>query len=213
MKNITYISTRHKEIGKCNSNELCQLIYKLNPEVIFLEAFENTYSNYAQFAFKNYGVYHEKLEIQAIQKYNHRRAFEYIPVLNNELLDDFDKKYDFMCENIEFQKMIDLYNFHIEHYGFKFLNSKQCIELHEKMRSFENQILKGSDLSYRADEAIDIYENEMLGNIYKYCENNQFNKAIFMCGSGHRKAIIEKTSNQTLNDRFNVKWDILESFD
>ncbi|REC40905.1 MULTISPECIES: hypothetical protein [Chryseobacterium] len=78
------------------------------------------------------------------------------------------------------------------------------------MRNFENQILKGNDLGIKAEEEIDIYENEMLENIYRYCESNQFDRAIFMCGAGHRKSIIEKTSNHTLNDRINVKWEVLE---
>jgi hypothetical protein len=46
MHNITFISTIHKEIGKCNAEELYKIIKKLNPEVIFLEAVDETYSNY-----------------------------------------------------------------------------------------------------------------------------------------------------------------------
>jgi len=40
MPNITLISTVHKEIGKCNADELCEIIEKISPEVIFLEALE-----------------------------------------------------------------------------------------------------------------------------------------------------------------------------
>ena len=37
MYNITLISTRHDEVGKCNSNELYKIIESINPELIFEE--------------------------------------------------------------------------------------------------------------------------------------------------------------------------------
>ena len=37
MHNITVISTNHKEIGKCNSEELYKIVESINPEVIFEE--------------------------------------------------------------------------------------------------------------------------------------------------------------------------------
>jgi len=43
---ITLISTVHKEIGKCISFELSKIIESIKPDVIFLEAFENSYTNY-----------------------------------------------------------------------------------------------------------------------------------------------------------------------
>jgi hypothetical protein len=48
MKKITHISTRHEELGNCNSDELCKIISMINPEVIFLESLNNTYSAYSQ---------------------------------------------------------------------------------------------------------------------------------------------------------------------
>jgi hypothetical protein len=46
MPNITFISTIHEEIGKCNAEELYKIIEKLSPGVIFLEAVDETYSDY-----------------------------------------------------------------------------------------------------------------------------------------------------------------------
>lgn len=108
------------------------------------------------------------------------------------MLKAFDEKYAIVCRNVEFQKILDLYNLEVENGGFKFLNSENCIQLHENMRKFENKILNNYELGLNAHTAIDIYENEMLSNIYQYCKNNHFNDAIFICGSAHRKSIMKR---------------------
>jgi pheromone shutdown protein TraB len=72
---ITLISTVHKEIGQCNSNELYKIIESIKPDVIFLEAFENSYSKYQQMLFTQFEVYHERLEIKAIKAYSQNNTF------------------------------------------------------------------------------------------------------------------------------------------
>ena len=52
MHNITFVSTVHKEIGKCNADELCNILVKVSPDVIFLEALEDTYSKYQQIIYQ-----------------------------------------------------------------------------------------------------------------------------------------------------------------
>ena len=95
MHNITFISTVHGEIGKCNADELHKIIEKISPEVVFLEALEDTYSEYEKILFSSFGVFHKKLEIRAIQKYGCNPPFKYIPVLDNGLSDSFEKKIRF----------------------------------------------------------------------------------------------------------------------
>ena len=79
---ITLISTVHKEIGKCNSEELSKIIESLNPVVIFLEANENSYSKYHDLLLSQFGVYQERLEIKALQIYSQNHTFKYVPVLD-----------------------------------------------------------------------------------------------------------------------------------
>lgn len=210
MKKITFISTRHQEHGNCNADSLCQILSNINPDVVFLEAFENTYSNYHQMNYKNFGVYNKKLEIKALQKYGELRKFEYIPVLNSPMSNHFDNKNAVVCNYFEFQNLLDNYNAYVNKYGFEFLNSKHSIHFHDKMHNLENKIFINSELGTKAYETINTYENEMLTNIYQYCENNNFTHAVFMCGAGHRKSIIEKVTNNHLNTKFNVQWNILE---
>jgi hypothetical protein len=64
MHNITLISTVHKECGNCNSNELLKIIENICPDVIFLEALEENYSQYDHMKFSQFGVYKERLELK-----------------------------------------------------------------------------------------------------------------------------------------------------
>jgi hypothetical protein len=208
MHNIIFISTIHKEIGKCNADELCKIFETLKPEVIFLEAVDETYSAYENYLFSTYGVYHKKLELSAIQKYNHTHSFDYVPVCENYLSEAFHKKSKIVSENRDLQKLIDNSISLAEAYGFNFLNSIESINLQEEMRMLESQILRGSDLDRIVKEDIDAYENPMIQNIYLYCKNHQFNTAIFMCGAAHRKSIIEKFQKVNAQEHLKLNWTV-----
>jgi len=206
MHKITFISTIHNEIGNCNADELFNIIGKLNPEVIFLEALDETYTNYQKKMFSSFGIYHNKLEIKAIQKYSCKTSFNYIPVLNKALSNAFEIKYNSVIENVELQRLLDKFNSLASKHGFRFLNSGESIILQEEMRLFENSLLKDSDLHKAVSEDIDAYENSMIKNIYSYCRNNQFDKAIFMCGVAHRKSIIEKVREINTQEEMSLNW-------
>ena len=121
------------------------------------------------------------------------------------------KKYGSVCENIEFQKLLDNFNSLASEHGFQFLNSAQSIRLQEEMRMFENHLLTDSELNKTAIEDIDAYENSMIRNIYSYCRNSQFDTAIFMCGVAHRKSIIEKVEKFNTQEEMSLNWVIFES--
>jgi hypothetical protein len=211
MHNITFISTIHEEIGKCNAVELYKIIEKINPQVIFLEAVDQTYSEYEKNLFFEYAQYHKKLEISAIQKYNSNTTFEYVPVCENGLSDAYRRKNKIVRENRERQEMIKNFQYFAAKYGFKFLNSLESINLLEEIRMLESRVLNDSDLDNIVKADIDAYENPMIRNIYSYCNNNQFSSAIFMCGAAHRKSIIEKIQKSKTEEQVNLTWTIFES--
>lgn len=211
MHKITLISTMHEEIGKCNADELCDILERLNPEVIFLEALEETYSNYDKMVSSSFGVYHKKLEIKAIQKYCENNSCKYIPVLDNGLADSFERKYKIVCQNREMQEL--LYNFYslVSEHGFKFLNSVESVKHQEQMRLLEKQFLINSELELSFNIDIDEYENSMMRNIYSYCKDNRFTSAIFLCGVAHRKSIIEKIVKFNTLENVNINWVVYEN--
>jgi len=208
MSNITLISTIHKESGKCNSNELYKIIENICPDVIFLEALESSYTEYDSYLLSSFGVYSKRLELNAIQKYSHNHTFEYIPVLDDGLSDEFDKKVKIVCEHNEYQKLIDRGVSLEMEYGFQYLNSEKSVELQEELRELGKHILNNNELCQKADESIDTYENSMIRNIYSYCKENSFNTAIFMCGAAHRKSIMQKIREYEKVSEIKLNWTI-----
>ena len=203
---LTLISTVHKEIGQCNSNELYKIIESIKPDVIFLEAFENSYSKYQQMLFTQFEVYHERLEIKAIKAYSQNNTFEYVPVLDINLSDEFEEKITIVSENTDYQKILDNYTSLETDFGFQFLNSEKQIALQDEMRDLENRIIENKVLQQKSNESIDAYEHSMISNIYSFCKQNSFNKAIIMCGAGHRKTIIQKIVEYEIKETIKLNW-------
>lgn len=206
MYNITLLSTVHKEIGKCNSEELYKILQSISPDVIFLEAFENSYSQYHQMLFSQFGVYQERLEIKAIQAYSQNHAFEYVPVLDIGLSDEFETKLEIVSQNIDYQRLLDNYISVEKENGFQFLNSEEQIAYQELMRELENRIIDNTIMHQKADESMDAYEHSMLRNVYTFCQDNSFKSAIFMCGAGHRKTITQKIKEYELKENMKLNW-------
>jgi hypothetical protein len=78
MKNITSVCTTHRELGKCNSNELYKIIKIITPEVIFDEI---PYSRYnAHFVEQSVST----LETESIKMYLKKHNVKIIPVDNYE---------------------------------------------------------------------------------------------------------------------------------
>ena len=208
MQSITFISTVHNKIGKCSANELCEILIKITPEVVFLEALEDTYSKYQQHTFSNFGVFHEKLEIRALQKYSGISQFEYVPVLGQGLTDSFEEKFNLVCQNIHFRKMLDNFNSLASMKGFDFLNSEESIKLYEEMRIYGDSIIMDNELIQTFKNDIDKYENSMISNIYSFGMKTKFKNAVFMCGVAHRQSIIDKIETYRSKTSLDLNWKI-----
>ncbi|MCA6423542.1 MAG: hypothetical protein IM572_10520 [Chitinophagaceae bacterium] len=206
MSEITLISKVHKEIGKCNSEELNKILQSINPDVIFLEEIENNYSIYNQMQFSQFGVYHERLEIKAIQTYSQNHSFEYVPVLDVGLSDEFEKFITIVSQNMGYQRLLEKYNSLEKIGGFKFLNSEINIVLQEEMRELGNCIIDNEIFHKKVIASIDEYENSMLRNIYSFCNKKSFTRAIFMCGAAHRKTIVEKIIEYEMKENIKLNW-------
>ncbi len=74
------------------------------------------------------------------------------------------------------------------------------------MRELEKKIINNEVLRKKVDANIDEYEYSMLRNIYAFCKENQFSTAIFMCGSAHRKSIIEKIGEFEEKSEIQLNW-------
>jgi len=124
LNNITIIFTKHREHGRCNTNELYKIFEKIKPEVIFEEISPSKYNEY--YKENNLSI----LETNTIKKYKQKYELNNIPV---------DKDYDMKEVKEQFNNFSFLndkfFNNSIEYcnlwnnildmtflYGFEYLN-------------------------------------------------------------------------------------------
>jgi len=213
MYNITIFFTTHSEIGKCKSVELYKIIESINPDVIFEEMSPDLFDWF----YKENQLSDEPLEVKSIKKYLQNHNIKHIPVditvsqdLSNRDIDymfDTFKQYD-VYKNIE-----DEQNRMIERDGFAFLNSKKCTELFEKKKNTEKSLMEfmiNKNFLFRIHklfhEEHDNRENEIIRNIYNYSKENQYNQALLLIGSGHRKSIVEKIKKHKRRGNVKLNW-------
>jgi hypothetical protein len=211
MHNITIICTVHSEIGKCNSRELDNIIEECKPEIIFEELSLAAYN-------QCYGIQNRiTLETSAIKIYLQNHTVEHIPVVGSELNKDLNSKLEVMIKYEEYRDLMDILISLEEKYGFQFLNSDQCDELHEKIITFEKLILKDngdivlSRLIQLGNETIDNYENEIINNIYQYSSENKYNRALMFIGAAHRKSIRQKIQEYERADKLKLNWTLYKT--
>jgi hypothetical protein len=215
MFNITFLSTRHGESGKCNSLELYNIILQLNPEVIFDEIPPSLFE-------EHYYTRKDKLETNAIKMYSSDHNIKHIPVDLDIIMPQpfWDRnKYLFgkiEKNNSEFCKYCDYDSQYARYYGFNYLNSKYNIEINKNKDNEMEKTLKILDKKdlYEAYEAwIDINEkreNEWIINIYKYCKENIFEKGLFFSGGAHRESVITKIKKYKETEEINIKWNYID---
>lgn len=213
---ITLIGTRHKELGKCNSKELYQILKSLRPDVIFEEMPPKDFDDY-------YGSKkRSKLESIAIFQYKQEKEALQIPIdLNDiceeEYLDAYDDIFKTVCGlknqyGVDFRGLTKEVGEHTKQHGFSYLNSigytnawEQVIDIIENaIKSINNDDLFNSlELWNRVNTE---RENKMLEGIYNYCQHSRFENAVFLIGAYHRKSIIEKISKMEENRKVNLVW-------
>jgi len=206
MKRITLISTIHEGIGRCNSVELKEIISSVNPQRIFVEALDETYSSSQKILFKEFGIFHKKLEIKAIQLYDQYDSVSYVPILDEGLSASFDKKYDIVSRDLKWRKMLREFNTIAGNSGFKFLNSREAEDIQEQMRNREAEILNDPILSAQASNDIDKYEDNMLCKIYASCDDSNFQNAVFLSGVAHRSSLIKKINLLEKQNSTPISW-------
>ena len=213
---ITLISTRHENLGICNSDELYRIIENIKPEVIFEEMPPSNFDLYYNSKTRS------NLESDTINKYIQNYKIKHVPVdIDIIPSDGFFQDYKFMIERIEgladingfnFRQLMDNNKSYIKKYGFDYLNSTHSIKMNNKINeSIENGLKKLNNVKlFRIFKLWrDIHENRentMLDNIYTYSETNNFEKAIFTLGGAHRNSIIQKVSKYKSSKKVDVNW-------
>ncbi|MBK7132259.1 MAG: hypothetical protein IPH69_05355 [Bacteroidales bacterium] len=214
MHNITLIGTVHSESGKCNSDELYRIIETIGPEVIFEELSNDLYDRF----YNGNQLSDESLEIKCIKKYLLNHNIKHVPV-------DIDVSPNLSTKDIEymfntFKKYDDVYkkldneqNLLTEQDGFDYLNSNKCSELFEKKKTTENYLIEFginknlllhiNKLSHKNMITVRIRCFRIFITIAK---KNQYNQAVLLIGSAHRKSIMQKIFEHKTKEKLNLNW-------
>lgn len=215
MYNIILIGTAHIENGQCNSDELYKIIESINPNVIFEELSSNLFDIIYNANSLNLPP-DVVTEIKCIKKYVQNHNIKHFPVdidiryisdnEQNWMFDTFEK-YD------DYNKIDNEQSLLAAQYGFNFINSDKCLGLSEQKNIVikniieidinKNELSRVHQLFNKQDN---IRENAMLKNIYNYSKENQYNQAVFLLGSGHRKSIIQKIVEYEKLSNFKLNW-------
>jgi hypothetical protein len=214
MYSVTLISTEHRENGKCNSIELHKIIESISPDVIFEE---ETNDDKFQKYYNEENSY-KSLEVQCIKKYLQNHDIKHIPVDigSNQFLTfrEWDYMFDTFNKYVVYKKIKKDHCELRDKEGFAYLNSKKCLELFDKMKATEKQLLEFSGINKY--ELLRIYglfqkehdcrENAMLLNIYNYSKENQYNQAVFLLGYAHRNSILQKILRYEAIENLKLNW-------
>jgi len=216
MYNITLISTRHDDIGECNSFALWQILEDLRPQVIFLELPSSYLS-------KSYIERTNKLEMNAVRPYIDAHKPIIVAVDINDipdkktLVDGYKRVIDELkklkgTNGFNFYNSVNTRERNAALYGFKYLNSEQGIA---HIEAVSEAMIKGLE-QINDDSLTDAHnawiehnnnrENEMLQNIYTYSKDYPYDRAVFLLGAAHRKTIIEKINSRVENDALKLNW-------
>lgn len=217
MHDITLNCTVHNEGGRCNPEELCEVIKQIKPDIIFEEL---SYSNFDEFYHRQ--TQRHTLETDAIKKYLSDYDIKHIPVdtysppkYYHEQLDRLYNKVvrsNMIPDCRRLQNMLDDNVALMGRGGLSYLNSALNNERMKAVSILTDQILEviANEELFRIreleKEVIEKREIEMLANIYAYSEKHAFNKALFLIGCGHRESIIKKIAKSHATQELNFTW-------
>ncbi len=217
MHNVIVIFTRHDSDGMCNSDELFKIIWSLQPDLIFEEIGHVVYDQ----------IYIQQnrttLESNAIKIYLLTKDVEHIPVDTYDRPDSYRSGWNHLAGVLEpYQNKSEPLNRAIKQLrsqsqagGFPFLNSNQHDAILNEIEKVEKSILveladdKLNQIAELINEVNSKRDEEMIDTIYKYAEQTEFQKAIFLIGAGHRRSIKKKLDKIEARYGVEIKWHFL----
>ncbi len=212
MYNVTLVCTHHTELGKCNPDELYNIIESIRPDVIFEELAQDLFG----IVYSQSENPKEPPEIKSVRKYINDHTTTHIPVdINDDTLSDreIDYMYDTLEKNDAYLKLEEVQRKLAIEQGYKFLNSKKSEELIEENKHFVKRLIESQTNNDELSRIYELFyekdnkrENQIIKNIYNYSEKNPYNQALLLLGSAHRKAISEKIKKYESESHVKLNW-------
>lgn len=206
--NIYLISTIHNEKGNCTSQSLFEILYKIKPDVVFCEASTKMYEEF------KIGLNQSTLELNSIKKLCEFHSFYFVPVdtyppLSANIRNQIEEIKKLLKKDKIFTNVWSKNEEHTNLLGFEYLNSDENNKLFDKILKRIIYIvprLGNSKYKITCKKWLNFHdnrENTMLENINSYIENNEFENAVFLCGSAHRKSFTNKIKEKK---NTHIKW-------
>jgi len=218
MTRLFLIGSRHEESGLTSVAALVGALEHLNPEVIFLERPVTLNEEQRTNGFKS------TLESSSVELYESYHEVQLVPVDLPTPDLDFFRNNGYLLSRIErasseYCRLIDWHAQYAGRYGFPYLNSRHCdklwndleVEIEATVLSLNEPTL--TDLLLKWNQLIEQRDIAMVSNIAEYCENNAFERGVFIVGASHRRSIKKKVLNLKCSDSSKVVWDFMEGVD
>lgn len=211
MKRITLVGTVHRQAGRCNEQELENILFEINPEVIFEEIrpadFKSFYGDDSKYT----------MEMRAIKKYLWSRKVHQEPVDSYEIPEGFaprvhalDKFVESRCG--EYRSLMDEIDDKMFSLGYAYLNGQEFyahIRKSERLY-FDTVHAYGNDLARTTlsewNDQLRMRDDSMLGSICQFCQKTNFTEAAFLIGAGHLPSIVEVIESRMKDLCDSVLW-------
>jgi len=212
MYNLSMIGVYHKAKGLCNHIELCKILERIKPDVIF----EETPPSYFDKYYKD--KTDSRLESDAILLYMENNNVEHIlvdcEIMPQDIFFRDDKELHSWVEkrNYDYRNCIDRIAYLTEQCGFKFLNSDDYNKLNARVDlviedTIQNPMKEGwVHIRKKWNEHNDLRENTMLKNIYYYSKEHTYNIGVFLVGAAHRESMIKRIPKYQNEENVKVNW-------
>ncbi len=213
MYDITLVCTHHSEFGKCNSDELYKIIDLLRPDIIFEELPQDLFDKF----YEGNEIPYEPPEVKSVKRYIKDHTIKHFPVDINVSDSLSDSQINYMLNTFHkyagYSKIEEDQKKLVFQEGYDFLNSRKNEELFEKKKSLERSLIEFEINRNQLCQIHELFnqeqhnrEVEIIKNIYNYSEQIEYNQALLLLGSGHRKSILEKIEKYESESHVKLNW-------
>ncbi len=211
MSSVSLVCTVHEEKGLANVSELCAILERIRPEVMFLEVPPAALDDYVKTSSR------QRLESKAVGRYRASHQVDLVPVDLPTPGEDFFNNNQYLFERVEqssheFRRLIDLHVSYVGAYGFAYLNSEYCSNLWSDVykdilstirRIDDVRLVELYELWIKTN---DLRDQEMIKNVRNYYRTSTVEKGVILVGASHRQSIIDKSREQSAVHSTSIQW-------
>jgi hypothetical protein len=208
---ISLVGTVHEEAGLASISELCAILERITPDVIFLEMPPGAFDEHFEGTRRN-------LESTAVGRYRAMHHVALVPVdlptPDAEFFRNRDDLYSTMQHrSFEHYQLMHWHTQHVWNHGFAYLNSEHCDKLYVAIHAvtlaaIEQLADRGLAEHYELwTNTKERREHHMMRSIEHYCGQCSFRTGAFLVGAAHRHPMMDLSLGHAGADSSVLQWD------